>query len=82
MNEQPDFLKAAEKAYDLSDELSARMDGAENADYFADNMMRSREWAMRGQSLALLSLAQDVRRVADALEAMQSTAALRVDLLS
>ena len=61
MNEQPDFLKQAIEAIENSRYglLSASYEDVIEAGYYQLRL---------AQSLALLSLAQDVRRVADALE--------------
>lgn len=80
MSEQQDFLRQAFEA--LRDGEQAFSDAATEIhapEYYLENSLHSLQVS---QLLSLLSLAQDVRRVADALEAMQSTSALRVDLLS
>lgn len=65
MTEQADFLKMAVKALAGSDSLSEK---ADNSEYYSDTFeKRSREELARAQALALLSLATDVRRLADAL---------------
>lgn len=82
MSEQQDFVEQAIEqweSYQRDFDLISSTDNDELTDAFLAIATLKNQWAT---TLALLSLAQDVRRVADALEEMRSTSALRVDLLS
>ena len=73
MSEQMDFLKDAISAYQYSLDAFDRSEEA-TSDRMRDAALRvSAQNEHRAMTLALLSLAQDVRRVADALSEIEGT---------
>ena len=69
MTEQVDFLKDAIAALTLSQDMAERAGNSEH--YFDTYMRRSGEQSQRAMMLAIISLAQDVRRVADTLREIE-----------
>lgn len=68
MTEQMDFLKEAAAAMSKGLDMAQR---ADNSEHYRETFTQARrEWMEQAQAMALLSLAQDVRRVADALESV------------